>query len=146
MNYQSIDDLAGHLVYLSDRRGFTPVLTPDRSIRLKPLFFANLLNAISKTSTRMVRLEVLDQPSSLTSWLKHWRTGRQVSKIGQTIPANLKCQICVERRLLLSRPSGAMRTLVIGLATREQELPEWGTRIELTTTPATRDQVHLIAA
>jgi len=146
MHHQTIIDLAEHLVDISDRHGFTPVLTTDNSVSLRPAFYQSLLGALLNISKRSVRLEILNQPTSALHWLQHWMVNRELQKIRRCVPAELQAQVTVERRLILSRPSGAMRPLVIAAASAGQILPDWGRRVELTTTPARTNQIQLVAA
>lgn len=144
MHQQSITDLAAHLVNLSDRRGFTPVLTTDNSVSLKPAFYENLFRSLLHITNRSVRLEILEQPTSSLRWLQHWLVNRQLRHLQRSMPAEMQSQVVVERRLILSRPSGAMRPFVFGVARSAQHLPDWGTRVELTTTPTRISQIQLV--
>ena len=144
MQIPAIVDFAQSLIDLADLQGCTPVVSCDKSLKLRRSFYQQLLAQLAQQAERPVRIEILHGDSA--TWWLNWHVSRFAQMLESSIRPEDAAKISVERRLMLSRPAGATRPLAVGFALRPVTLPEWAQLIELTTKPTCVSQVEIVAA
>ena len=144
MQVPAIVEFAESLVDLADHHGFTPVVACDRSVRLSNSFYVHLLRELAVKADRPIRVEVFSDEA--ISWWNNWTIARFVRMLESCAKREQQLRVSVERRLMLSRPAGAMRPLAIGMILHPATLPEWARLIELTARPKHTSQIQIVAA
>jgi hypothetical protein len=141
---QSLADFASHLIQVSDRRGQTPVIVLDRRLSIGKDFISEFLSQLAAIAERNVRIEIITSaPKSVLS-LSGLRNQRLKKLLERSLDPQHQRVLTVETRLVLSRPAGPSRPLVIGFCGSVELVPAWGRLVELTSMPTETTQFQVI--
>jgi hypothetical protein len=157
MRQQTITELAFHLVHLADREGQLPVITHDRRLVLRPVFYRQLAKDLLAIAGRPLRYEFLVKDAGFRNLGVNWAVSRYMtqlirlwaspaSPVASTGVGGTKIDVAVQRRMVVSRPAGLHRPLAIGVCIVDRPLPPWATKVVLTEQPSHIDQFQLVAA
>jgi len=138
--------LAQRIVHSCDQLGQTPVLEVAPGLVLRDAFHLQLLSAVAEQAGRPVRLEVL---AGDYGWWQNWLLSRDLKRWRRLAVAASELagiDVTVERRMVLSRPAGKHRPLVLAIAGQEDSFPSWAQPLRLTTAPTHLDDIQLLAA
>lgn len=137
-------EFAGHLLKCADEWGVTPVVLWDRELRVGSEFYSSLFESLVGQAMRPLRLECID---SLRGPWASWRHRKRVRLFKRIIDSNsgpLANLITVESRVVISRPAGIRRPLVVAIADEDVTLPIWSRGLRLTMTPKSLTDFQII--
>ena len=142
----SLHEFAGHLLKCADEWGVTPVVLLDRDLRVRSEFYSSLFESLIEQASRPLRLECIDPiRGPLTTW-RHRKRVRFFKRILDANSARLAELISIESRVVISRPAGIRRPLVVAIADEDVTLPIWARGLRLTMTPKSLTDFQIIPA
>lgn len=142
----SLHEFAGHLLKCADEWGVTPVVLLDRDLRVRSEFYSSLFESLVEQANRPLRLECIDPiRGPLTTW-RHRKRVRLFKRIVDANSGQLAELISIESRVVISRPAGIRRPLVVAIADEDVTLPIWARGLRLTMTPKSLTDFQIIPA
>ena len=148
-----LEPLVQALCELESQRGVTPVLVVDPRLVLHDEFYISLCRQLIQRTGRQVRLDLLPDhrfacarggagfwgsllstpwlPAPLSSTILTPLRKLSVRRVASRLPAEAR----LESTVAVSRPGGALRELVVGLAGPRDELPRFAQEIILGVEP-----------
>lgn len=140
----SLKEFSEHLLKCADDWGVTPVVLWDRELRVRSDFYSLLFESLLEQAKRPVRLECIDPiRGPLASW-RHRKRVRLFNRIITSTPEKFRDAITVESRVVVSRPAGIRRPLVIAVADEDVTLPIWARGLRLTLAPKSLNDFQVI--
>ena len=145
-----LGQLARRVVRTADELGRTPVLEIGRDVRMTNEFYAQLFAAVVQQTRRDLRVEVMAggygfaKELFLRGQMKRLRA--VATRMSELRLDEVGGMVEIDRRMVLSRPAGRLRPLVMGLMLVSGPLPSWTEKLRLVLKPVESTDYQIVAA